>query len=70
MDGTDSKVIKILSLLIICILTTGKFSSNTLTVYAAAKSTSYVSGFSYTIYCSGTLVPTQAGSVYTSLKAN
>ncbi len=178
-NHTYSKVIKILSLLIICILTTGIFSSNTLTVYAAAKSndsvqsfifttprgqtasvkarasisetysssgsnstftyrdcflsynraysasvpqvtrsngvhktsatgsnvktfsswtkgsylwdtstypygggsynttsvtypksTSYVSGFPYTVYCSGTLVPTQAGSVYTSLKTN
>ena len=35
-----------------------------------SKSTSYVSGFAYTVYCSGTLVPTQAGSVYTSLNTN
>ncbi len=34
------------------------------------KSTSYVSGFAYTVYCSGTLVPTQAGSVYVSLKTS
>lgn len=35
-----------------------------------AKSTTYVSGFPYTVYCSGALVPTLAGSVYTSLKTN
>lgn len=45
----------------------GSYNSTSVTY---AKSTSYVSGFPYTVYCSGTLVPTQAGSVYTSLKTN
>lgn len=35
-----------------------------------SKRTSYVSGFAYTVHCSGALVPIRAGSVYTSLKTN
>ncbi len=45
----------------------GAYNTTTVTY---AKSTSYVSGFPYTVYCSGTLVPTKAGSVYVSLNTN
>ncbi|MCH1982097.1 hypothetical protein MCG98_05905 [Ruminococcus sp. OA3] len=34
------------------------------------KSTTNVSGFPYTVYCNGSIVPTRAGSVYVSLKTN
>ncbi len=45
----------------------GGGSYNT-TAVSYKKTTKKVSGFSYTVYCSGTLVPTQAGSVFVSLK--
>lgn len=34
------------------------------------NTTTNVSGFSYTVYCNGALVPTQAGSVYVSLNVH
>lgn len=45
----------------------GGGSYNT-TAVSYKKTTKRVSGFSYTVYCSGTLVPTQAGSVFVALK--
>lgn len=45
----------------------GGGSYNTTSV-SYKKTTKRVSGFSYTVYCRDTLVPTQAGSVYVVLK--
>lgn len=45
----------------------GEGAYNTTSV-TYAKTTPYVSGFPYTVYCEGSVVPTQAGSVYVTLK--